>query len=375
MVPVDAQLTNPVQPTAVAVHTAALEHEHDVSALASLVDQGLVDPTTICAVTGKVEGNTPGENSRGNAMTAVRRYLADTTPLSTEQIESIPFVLSSGGVGILTPHLAIYTRTPWLGPVGQPRLTIGTAQSDPILPEWVGRRELVEQTAAAVRRAAEQAGITPDQARYVLTKNRGVGPAEIAEAAERGVELTAFPPELVTGKTTGGAALGIAVATEGIEVPSDDRIGVDGSLYSAIASCSAGRESDRCQVLLLGNSAAAGGDLRVGSAVMADILDFSALHRALREAGLQVPDGAVLSADQRARVKAVYVKVGTPPQGRLRGRRQVHSGQNPSYLNELKAAVAGGFSAFMQDTVMYISSAAFHQGPEGGGTVAAVVAD
>ncbi len=333
----------------------------------------MIDPAHIVAVTGKVEGNTPSENSRGKAMASVRRLLTDTAKLPEDHVEQIPFVLSYGGVGILTPHLAIYTRSPWEGPVGKPRLTLGTALSEPILPEWVGKRQIVEQVAGIVRRAARQAGIAPEDAEYVLTKNRGVSAADIDEAAARGVHIEPFDRAHATAQTTGGAALGIAVATGAIALPEESAIGFDGTLFSPIASCSAGNENDRAQVLLMGNSAAAGGNLRVGHAVMHDLLDITALHRALRAAGMDIADGAILTAQQRARVKALYVKVGTPVDGRLRGRRQVHQGQNPAYFNELKAAVAGAYSVFMQDTIMYISNAAFHQGPEGGGTVAAIV--
>ncbi|WP_170184133.1 ring-opening amidohydrolase [Glutamicibacter uratoxydans] len=361
------------QPTAIDIFTAPLEHESDTTVLSQLISDGVIDPAQIVAVTGKVEGNTPGENSRGNAMDAVRRLLTGAAKLPEEHVAQIPFVLSSGGVGILSPHLAVYTRSPWEGPVGESRLVLGTALSDPILPEWVGRRQTVEQVAATVHRAAQQAGIAPEDAEYVLTKNRGVSAADIQEAAARGVRIEPFDRAHATAQTTGGAALGIAVATGAIAMPDESAIGFDGSLYSPVASCSAGNENERSQVVLLGNSAAAGGSLRVGHAVMHDLLDITALHRALRSAGMDIADGAILSPAQRARVKALYVKVGTPIEGRLRGRRQVHQGQNPAYFNELKAAVAGAYSVFMQDTIMYISNAAFHQGPEGGGTVAAIV--
>lgn len=368
-----SDVTLQTQPTATDIYTALLEHETDVSAIEAMINDGRLDPSTIVAVTGKVEGNTPGENSRGNAMNAVRSLLTGRAKLTENQVAQIPFVLSSGGVGILSPHLAIYTRTPWEGPVGEPRLVLGTALSEPILPEWVGRKRIVQEVADTVRRAAEQAGIAPQEAEYVLTKNRGVSNADIQEAAARGVHIEPFDRKHATAQTTGGSALGIAVATGAISMPEESSIGFDGSLYSSVASCSAGNENDRSQVVLLGNSTQAGGSLRVGHAVMNDLLDVPALHRALRAAGMDIADGAILSSEQRARVKALYVKVGTPIGGRLRGRRQVHQGQNPAYYNELKAAVAGAYSAFMQDTIMYISNAAFHQGPEGGGTVAVVV--
>jgi cyanuric acid amidohydrolase len=267
----------------------------------------------------------------------------------------------------------IYTRSRWDGPVtGEPRLTVGTAMSAPIKPEWVGHVPMVEAVAEAVRAAVGDAGIAAADAAYVLTKSHGVLPEDVAEAAARGVDLTLFDPSVAAQRLNGAAGLGVAVAVDGLPLPDDADIATDLTLWSGRASASGGREDRRTQVVLLGNSGSAGGHLRVGHSVMADLLDIDALPRALRGAGLEVA-GPCLDEPTRRRIVAVYAKIGTPPGGRLRGRRQVHQGQNPSYLNELKAAVAGMFSAALQDTVLYITSAATHQGPPGGGTVAVVV--
>lgn len=198
-----SDVTLQTQPTATDIYTAFLEHETDVSAIEAMINDGRLDPSTIVAVTGKVEGNTPGENSRGNAMNAVRSLLTGRAKLTENQVAQIPFVLSSGGVGILSPHLAIYTRTPWEGPVGEPRLVLGTALSEPILPEWVGRKRIVQEVADTVRRAADRAGIAPQEAEYVLTKNRGVSTADIQEAAARGVHIEPFDRKHATAQTTG----------------------------------------------------------------------------------------------------------------------------------------------------------------------------
>lgn len=360
--------------TAIQVHTAPLEHESDISALAKLVSDGRIRPEEICAVTGKTEGNYPGENSRGAALSAFRTFLSEHSTLTDEQIASIPVVLSSGGVGILAPHLQVYTRTPWDGPVsGEPRLVLGSAMSVPMKPEWIGHPPMVKEVAGTVRAAAANAGIDSADAEYVLLKTYGLQPADIAEAAARGVEVQPFVGSLAARKVNGAASLAVAVAVDGLPMPSDDEIAANFDLWTGKASASVGREDPRTHVLLFGNSVSAGGTLRVGHAVMMDLLDIAALHRALRAAGLTVEDDRPLSAEVRRRIAAVYVKVGTPVDARLRGRRQVHEGQNPTYGGELKAAVAGMYSAFLQDTILYISSAATHQGPAGGGTVAVVV--
>ncbi|OKI51511.1 ring-opening amidohydrolase [Micromonospora sp. CB01531] len=361
------------QPTAVEAFPVPLEHESDTTALVQLVTEGRLRPDEICAVTGKTEGNRPGENSRAAAIGAVRRFLEEHSDLGADRIARIPMVFSSGGVGILAPHVVVYAKRAWDGPVGpEPRLAIGTAQSAPIRPEWVGHPAMVEHVADAVRAAARDAGIDPSDAEYVLTKSRGLQPEDLEDAQQRGHEISPFEPRLAVPKTSGAAALGVAVAVDHLEMPADGDIGTNLDLWTDRVSSSAGREHRETQVVLLGNTTAAGGRLRVGRSVMTDLLDVDSLHRALRAAGLSV-NGAPLAPDQRERIVAVYVKIGTPIGARLRGRRQVHNAENPNYMNELKAAVGGMFAAALQDTVLYISSGAVHQGPPGGGTVAVVV--
>ena len=78
-----------------------------------------------------------------------------------------------------------------------------------------------------------------------------------------------------------------------------------------------------------------------------------------------------MSEENRKRVVAVYVKFAFPPGGKLRGRRQIV--ENPEYGNQVKAAIGGMFASVLQDNLVWISASATHQGPAGGGTVAAVI--
>ena len=53
----------------------------------------------------------------------------------------------------------------------EPRLTVGFAMSERLLPEEIGRRPMIEKVAAGVREAMARAGITdPADVHYVQTK-------------------------------------------------------------------------------------------------------------------------------------------------------------------------------------------------------------
>ena len=90
--------------------------------------------------------------------------------------------------------------------------------------------------------------------------------------------------------SNGTTALGIAVALGEIEMPTQEQIMHDLSLFSAVASCSSGVELDRAQIVVVGNARGHGGRYRVGHSVMKDALDQDGIWNAIRDAGLELPE-------------------------------------------------------------------------------------
>jgi ring-opening amidohydrolase-like protein len=363
--------------TAVDAVQVTLDHPRDTAGLMRLVADGRLDPDAVIAVTGKTEGCTPGETSRIDADQAIRRFLSEVGTRPAEQIANLPMVFTAGAVGLLTPQIVVYSRcAAEPAPAGQSRLRVGTARSEIMRPEWTGTSRVLQANADAVRAAAADAQLDPAEIEYVVGKAYHPLRADIDAARDAGHPIADLDDATLFRKTSGSAALGVGVAVEGLTVPDADDIGVRMDLWSSRASMSAnawepvGGDGPQTHVIAMGNSAGAGGRLRVGHAVIKDLLDVDALPRALRRAGLEVGSGP-LTPEERARIIAVYVKIGPPPDGLLRGRRQVVD--NPGYGNEVKAAVAGMYAGWMQDNLLYISGSATHQGPPGGGTLAAVV--
>ena len=137
---------------------------------------------------GKTEGN-GGVNdfTRILADQAFRGVLLEHGTRSADEVGQIPMVWSGGTDGVLTPHATVFARVPDGGEPGpEPRLTVGVAMSDVILPEHIGRPEMVATVAEGVRRAMADAGIDdPAEVHYVQTKTplltmatieRGPGP-------------------------------------------------------------------------------------------------------------------------------------------------------------------------------------------------------
>lgn len=358
------------------VHKVVLESVSDASGLAGLIDAGAFTADDVVAVVGKTEGN-GGVNdfTRILADQAFRGVLVERGSRSRAEVEQVPMVWSGGTDGVLTPHATVFARVPaGEAPGPEPRLSVGVAMSDVILPEHIGRPEMVATVAEGVRRAVAEAGIEdPAEVHYVQTKTPLLTMATIEEARGRGATTVTDEPLESMNLSNGTTALGIAVALGEIGTPTAEQIGRDVSLYSSVASCSSGVELDRAQVVVVGNAPGAGGRFRIGHSVMRDALDVEGIYGAIRSAGLDLPDRPV-AADLGDRLVNVFMKCEADPRGRLRGRRQVAlDDSDVHHHRHIKGAVGGVAAAATGDPAVFVSVAALHQGPSGGGPVAAIV--
>jgi ring-opening amidohydrolase-like protein len=173
--------------------------------------------------------------------------------------------------------------------------------------------------------------------------------------------------------SNGCTALGVAVALGEIEMPTDADVMTDRSLYSAVASCSSGVELDQAQVVVVGNAMGIGGRYRVGHAVMKDALDADGIWDAIRSAGLELPDRP-RSSDLDGRLVNAFLKCEVSQDGEVRGRRNAMLDDSDVHWHrQIKAAVGGVAASVTGDPAVFVSVSAAHQGPDGGGPVAAIV--
>ena len=346
----------------------------DVSALMMAFQSGQVSPDSVVAVIGKTEGN-GGVNdfSRVLADQSYRRAIRKMGTRSREQIAAIPMVWSGGCDGVITPHATVFAKTAETGPADESRLAIGATVSEEILPEDIGRPAMIEKIAAGVRAAMRDAGISdPSDVHYVQTKSPLLPVASIADAVRRG-KTVACKVQESSGIANGTSALGVAVGLGEIPMPRADQICRDLDLYSLVASCSSGTEFSRAQIVLLGNRKGAGGNYRIGHALMANMLDMDAVYMAIRNAGVDLPERA-RAEDIRGRLISLFIKCEPNRDARLRGRRQVmFNDSDVPYHRHAKAAVGGAVTAAIGDPAVFISVDAMHSGPHGSGPVAAIV--
>ncbi|GAA1972859.1 ring-opening amidohydrolase [Nocardioides panacihumi] len=358
---------------AIEVRKVPLHHVSDASELVKLIDDGVFAADRVIAVVGKTEGN-GGVNdyTRILADRAFREALV-SRGADPEAVKEVPIVWSGGTDGVISPHATIFATVD-AEPSDDLRLTVGYAMSEELLPEDIGRVAMVEKVAAAVKVAMERAGITDTaDVHYVQTKTPLLVLKTIADAHARG--KTVFTEDTLHSMdvSNGGTALGIAVALGEIEMPTDDEIMRDRSLFSAVASCSSGVELDRAQVVVVGNARGVGGRYRIGHSVMDDALDADGIWDAIRSAGLDLPERPHTS-DLDGRLVNVFLKCEASQDGHVRGRRNAMLDDSDVHWHrQIKAAVGGVTAAVTGDPAVFVSVSAAHQGPEGGGPVAAIV--
>jgi barbiturase len=363
-------------PDAIEVRKVPIHSVADASELAKLVDDGVLHADRVVAIIGKTEGN-GGVNdyTRIIADRAFREVLvAKGAP--ADRVKEIPIVWSGGTDGVISPHATIFATVPPEDVVAtdEPRLTVGFAMSEQLLPEDIGRTPMITKVADAVKVAMERAGITdPADVHYVQTKTPLLTIHTIRDAKSRGKTVWTEHTHESMDLSNGTTALGIAVALGEIDMPTDEDVMHDRSLFSSVASCSSGVELDQAQVVVVGNAPGVGGRYRIGHSVMKDALDQDGIWEAIRDAGLELPERPH-PTDLDGRLVNVFLKCEASQDGQVRGRRNAMLDDSDVHWHrQIKACVGGVTAAVTGDPAVFVSVSAAHQGPDGGGPVAAIV--
>ncbi|SFJ08805.1 ring-opening amidohydrolase [Bradyrhizobium sp. Gha] len=360
--------------TSVGVFKIATKGPGDVSGLMSLIGSRAIDPACILAILGKTEGN-GGVNdfTREYAVAALRMALAPKLDLTPEEVEQrIAFVMSGGTEGVLSPHITVFTRQDvQQRPAGisGKRLSIGMAQTRDFLPEELGRSAQITETAKTVKAAMEDAGITDAaDVHFVQIKCPLLTSERVEAASSRGHKTATISAYSSMAYSRGASALGVAVALGEVMFDiDDDDVLRRYDLFSKVASTSSGIELMHNVVIVLGNSDSSASEFEIGHAVMSDAIDASAVLSALNSVGL----GPQAKAGRE--FVNVFAKAEASPNGSVRGfRHTMLEDTDISSTRHARAAVGGLIAGLAGTGAVYVSGGAEHQGPAGGGPVAAI---
>jgi len=368
-----------MSPSSIDVIRIPTDGPGDVSGLLRLIELERIDPKSILAVLGKTEGN-GGVNdfTREFAVIALSSALAPYLGVPATEVEHhIAFVMSGGTEGVLSPHITVFTRTPHspsaVKRAESKRLSIGVAFTRDFRPEELGRQPQIEETAAAVRNAMTDAGITDTaDVHFVQVKCPLLTSERVDAALARNASTVTKNAYSSMGYSRGASALGVALALGELpDKPHEDDVLRRWDLFSSVASSSAGIELMHNVVVVMGNSVASSSDLVIAHAVMRDAIDAAAVRAALHGVGLcaeETSDPAVAG-----RIVNIFAKAEASPDGFIRGlRHTMLNDTDVSSTRHARAAVGGIVSGLAGTTAVYVSGGAEHQGPAGGGPIAVI---
>ncbi len=363
----------------VGVHVVACSGPGDLRGVQALIDAGALDPRRVVAVMGKTEGNgCVNDHTRDFAATAWCHLLAPHLGCTVDGVHArVALVMSGGTEGVLSPHFTVFTREAIdVAPThGEKRLVVGVAHTRAFAPEEIGRMAQVEATAEAVREAMRDAGIDDAaDVHFAQVKCPLLTSAKVDDALRRGAATVTRDTYESMGWSRGASALGIGLALGEIapERLNDAAVLHDPTLHSARASASAGIELEGNVVIVLGEAPGSASAFRIGHTVMRDAVDAASVRTLLRtHFGLDPERDADAIA---SRLVNLLAKAEASPDGRVRGAR--HTMLNDSDINatrHARAAVGGVLASIVGRTALYVSGGAEHQGPPGGGPVAALM--
>lgn len=302
-----------------------------------------------------------------------------------ELLERTVFLHSTGSEGAMTPFgylIADVAAEPGDSPGAQGAPSAGAAPVSPAdspnraatpggtLALGIGRSRIIRGGEIGSARHVELA----EQAVTQAAADAGLAPADVALAVVK-TPLTAHDePVRVTSaeaKAVGalGAALALGEVSRADVVPA--AFGRDLSLHSRRTMVFSSSEAARVEVLVLGNRPGAGGDLRIASGPLADVLDAAGIRHVLSSAG------AVLTADgtvrDPAQVAALLIKAGHRHDGTLRGARTTVLTSQLDPDKHVRSVMSGVAGSVLGTGRLFVSANSVHQAPDGGGLCVAIV--
>lgn len=359
----------------VEVFKVSCDSPSDLSKVYALIDDGVLNVSDIVAVIGKTEGNgCVNDYTRELATIAWTNFLTKHLNCTVAECESrVALVMSGGTEGILSPHFNIFSRRHLDSPmsVKEKRLVVGVAQTRAFAPEEIGRMEQIEETTKAVNEAIHDAGIADmNDVHFVQIKCPLLTSVQIQETLRRGHSPVTMDTYKSMAYSRGASAIGIAVALGEVDSKfvSNESVLTDWNLYSTRASASAGVEMQGNLVVVFGEAAGSASDYRIVHTYMKDSVDGKSVRTMLSEIFNNNED------EFGERIVNLFAKTEASPYGNIRGARHtMFTDSDIQPTRHARAATGGMLASIAGFTSLYVSGGAEHQGPAGGGPVAAII--
>ena len=360
------------------VYKIAMSGPEDVSGLQKLIKSGEIVASEIIAILGKTEGNgCVNDFTRGYCTSSFKNFVAKTICKTEKEVEEkVAFVMSGGTEGVMSPHATIFTMKEVEGKKQEEKsLAVSTGFTRNFLPEEMGTMVMVKEVENVTFKLMKDAGIeNKDDVHFVQIKCPLLTSDRILDAKKRGKSVVVEDTYKSMGYTRGASALGVAIALKEVDESkvTEQSILKDWSLYSMVASTSAGVELLNCEIILMGNSKKSISKYKIGHSVMKDAIDLESVIEALNNSGLKVDK--LPTKEDKKRIVNIFAKAEASPDGYVRNRRNTMlTDSDINHTRHARAVVNGVIASIVGDPMVYVSGGAEHQGPAGGGPIAVII--
>jgi cyanuric acid amidohydrolase len=346
-----------------------------------LIKNKIIRPDEIVAIILKTEGNgNVNDFTRGFATYTIQTLLSEYLKCSRSKVsEKVSIVCSGGCEGVMSPHATIFTKSEIDNKetFDEKKLAIGVKNTRKLLPEEIGTSIHAKEVAKGVKEAMSDANITDiKDVHFVQIKCPLLTSDRINDAEQRGKKVVTKDTLKSMAYSRGASSLGIAIALQEVDEKkvTDSVICNDWSLYSRVASASAGIELMNNEIIVMGNSNRSSSECIIEHSVMSDPLDSLAVMEALKN--VQLYRGTItttLAREDKQKLINVFAKAGAHPSGFVRERRTTMlTDSDISSTRHIRAVVNAVIASIVGDPMVYVSGGSEHQGPLGGGPVAVI---
>ena len=292
------------------------------------------------------------DGSREKARAAVETLL--TRFSLTERTAYITVI---GTEGASTPCGVALIETENVLPAPTPRLALGLKISPDYVEAEIGSAKFAQDIAVLVAEAIEESGMAAHDVQCAiinvpLPTTGNIGPRSRA------------------GRAAAALGAGIALGELKSDDVSDARIMQDLSLYTGRVQTFTGPAIRNIEIILIGNSAKAGGSYFACNTLTNDLIDARSIKRMMIRAGCKIDEDGELDT---SRLVAVLAKLGVMPDGTVAGApTTIYSSATPPEKH-VRAAMSGVLGATLHTTRVFSTFDPIQQAPAGGGTLCCIL--
>lgn len=268
------------------------------------------------------------------------------------------FITVVGAEGASTPcGFALIDQQSDAPVTGEPGLALGVRLEAPPPEPTIGGVSFAHDVASMVAAAIEDSGMDRSEIQLVIVNVPMATSGQVAQRSRQG---------------RAAAALGAGVALGEIDpaAVTADRILTDASLYTPRVQTFTGPAIRQIEIILIGNSRAAGGDLFAVNTVTQDLLDTRSIRRMMMEAGLRIDADGEMDTD---RLIATVAKYGVGADGAVNGAPTTICSSALPPEKHVRAALSGVLGATLHTTRILSTFDPIHQAPPGGGTLCCIL--